>query len=60
MTARRGERVNGAFERIEGVRVAIHRHGEGLVVIVAANLALRHFNLTFGSPGGTARFGPEK
>src|SRR6185503_20950379 len=36
------KRVNGALERIEYVGLALHCDGERLVVIVAADLALRH------------------
>jgi hypothetical protein len=42
VTALRRERGDRAFETVEGVLPARHRHIEGLVVIVAALLAFRH------------------
>ncbi len=44
MGADRGQGVDRALERVERVRPAIQRHGEGLVVIIAADLALRHWS----------------
>src|SRR5678816_1752137 len=40
--ALRGELVDGALEGVEGVGTARAGHCEGLVVIVAANIARRH------------------
>ena len=34
--------VDGALERVEGVALAVHFHGEGLVIVVAAQFSLRH------------------
>src|SRR5687767_6566760 len=36
------ERVNRAFERVERMRLPLHGHGEGLIVVVAAYFALSH------------------
>jgi hypothetical protein len=40
--ARRRERMDGAFEGIEGLRFAAHRDGKRLIVLVAAHSALGH------------------
>jgi hypothetical protein len=40
--ANRGQGVNRAFKGIEGMLMAVERHREGFVVIVAAGFALRH------------------
>jgi hypothetical protein len=42
MRALRRQGVDGALERVEDVRFPLHRHGERLVVIVAADFTLRH------------------
>ena len=36
------QRMNGTFEAIEGARLATDRHREGLIVLVAAYITLRH------------------
>src|SRR3546814_9655405 len=36
--------MNRAFEAVEHVRLARHRHREGLVVVVSAGFAFRHFD----------------
>src|SRR4051812_8181109 len=42
VVASRRQPVDGALETVKRVRLAPARHGEGLVVIVAAGVALRH------------------
>src|SRR3982751_2779853 len=44
MGALRRQRVDGALERVEGVWFPSHRHGERLVIVVAAYLAFRHWS----------------
>jgi hypothetical protein len=43
MLARGCQGVDGAFERIERVGLAVHRNEECLVVVVAAHFTLGHF-----------------
>src|SRR5262249_20567100 len=38
----RGERLNGALEGVERLRPACSCHLEGLVVVIATHIALRH------------------
>src|SRR5262249_28291953 len=42
MGASRRQRVDGALERVERVVAPRHRHGERLVVIIAAHVSLGH------------------
>jgi|1185.fasta_scaffold58544_2 hypothetical protein len=42
MTAGGREHVNGAFETIERMRVAVHRDLKGLVILIAAGFTSRH------------------
>src|SRR5262249_54121260 len=42
MGANRRQRLDGTFEGIENMLAAAHRHGERLVVLVLANVALSH------------------
>src|SRR5688500_6118575 len=53
--AARGEGVDGAFEGVEGVPLARHLHLEGLVVVVAADLADRHGSSSPPRPGARPR-----
>jgi len=46
MIAGRRERVNGAFEAVERMRLAVHRDLKRLVVVIAASFARSH-NVTF-------------
>src|SRR5436190_199617 len=49
----RRQRVDGALEGVEGMRVAGHRYCEGLVVLVAAHFTLFHDSiLLYGSEMG--------
>jgi hypothetical protein len=45
MGARHCQRVDRAFEAIEGVGLTLHDHVEGLVVAVAADFAFTHIVL---------------
>ncbi len=49
MGALRSEGVNGALERVKSMCFSGHRHGERLVVIVAADFAFRHLDLRSGT-----------
>lgn len=42
MFAGRGEGMNGTFETIKRVVIAVHDDFEGLVIVVAADFASRH------------------
>jgi hypothetical protein len=42
MRASRGQRVNGAFETVEEMPLALHRDFEAFIVIVSADFTLRH------------------
>jgi hypothetical protein len=42
MIAGRCERMNGALEAIEGMRLAVHRDLKGLVVVIAAGFTCSH------------------
>src|SRR5438067_1725854 len=42
MRASRRERVDGTFERVEGVLAAFRRDSERLVVLITARITLRH------------------
>ena len=46
MIAGRRERVDGAFEAVERMRLAVHRDLKRLVVVVAASFARSH-DVTF-------------
>src|SRR5438046_628554 len=42
MCAGRRQRVDGTLEGVEGVFLGVHRHGERLVIVVAAHVTLCH------------------
>jgi hypothetical protein len=42
MIAGRCERMNGALEAIEGMRLAVHRDLKGLVIVIAAGFTCSH------------------
>src|SRR5690348_553799 len=56
--AHRRDRMNRALEAVERPRPAVRGNLEGLVVVVAAHVALRHINSSLSKPGATLRLRP--